>query len=264
MPEEQRPALSFIAAAMWTIGAVFLLDLTVRVTEAVRPGASLDLINVTACHVLTYSALVLVMLRIYAPETRVREEVAFRAPAPIWVIGAALLGAGIYPALDVLDAAIARRFPMSTEDVESIGKLLAAPTVARRILIGVAFLGIIPAVCEVFFRGVLFGGLRKAGRESLVILGTAVYFTAARAPNERTLASSFALGLLLGWVRERSGSIVASFVAHTSFFLVPVLPLLLGRDPAADLVVPPVLIGAGLGVAALVGALFEWRARRTG
>jgi membrane protease YdiL (CAAX protease family) len=256
---EARP-LTFIAAAVWTIGAVLLLQVAIAVTEAARPGAMADLVNVTACELLAYSALVFAMLRVYAPETRVREAVALRAVGPLAVLGAAALGAGIYPALDLVDGLVARRFPPSTEELELLGKLLAAPTSARRVALGVAVLVLMPAVEEVFFRGVIFGGLRKSGRAPLVVLGSAVYFTAARA-NERTVASVFALGLLLAWLRDRTRSIVPTFVAHAAFFAVPVVPLVMGRDPALDLAFPRTWILGGLGVAAFVAGVFEWRSR---
>jgi membrane protease YdiL (CAAX protease family) len=263
MPDEPRQ-LTFVAAAMWTIGAVLLRDAVLMATEAARPGALGDLINVTACELLAYSALVFAMLRVYAPDTRVREAIALRWVGPLAILGAAILGAGLCPALDFLDGLVAARFPASTDETELLEKLLAAPTPARRVLVGVAVLGFIPAVEEVYFRGVLFGGLREPQkRASLVILGSAVYFTAACA-SARTVVSVFALGLVLSWLRDRTRSIAPSFVAHSAFFAVPVAPILMGRNAAEDLVFPRAWLAGGLAAAAVVAALFEWSARRRG
>lgn len=71
-----------------------------------------------------------------------------------------------------------------------------------------------PVVEEIFFRGLLFAGLRKRGvSTALTVILTAVIFAAFHFEPVRMLIL-LPTGLVLGWVRARTGSTGASIVAH--------------------------------------------------
>lgn len=81
-------------------------------------------------------------------------------------------------------------------------------------------LAIAPGVCEeVFFRGFLFGGLRPvmSGRATVfvtaVIFGLFHFVLAGGAAPERLLPSTL-IGLLLGWIRLRSDSLLPGISLH--------------------------------------------------
>ncbi|HBE70046.1 MAG TPA: hypothetical protein DDW52_18015, partial [Planctomycetaceae bacterium] len=81
-------------------------------------------------------------------------------------------------------------------------------------------LGVIPGVCEeCFFRGYVLGGLRQHLSPRAAIICSAIAFglfhvvLAGGASPERLLPSTL-MGLLLGWVAWRSGSIVPSIILH--------------------------------------------------
>ena len=81
-------------------------------------------------------------------------------------------------------------------------------------------LGVVPGVCEeCFFRGYLFNGLRDHFKPLGTILITAVAFglfhvvLAGGAAPERLLPSTL-MGILLGWVRWRSNSLLPSILLH--------------------------------------------------
>lgn len=262
---EQRP-LSFVAAAAWTLGMVLVVEVAGSVTELARPGAGLDLVSVTMCHVLGYSAVVLAMLRVYAPDARVRDVLAFR-PAPLaYLVFAVVIGASLYPAASWVDALVARRFPSRPEELDALGRLMATPTAGRRAFLGAAFVLIMPAFEEVFFRGVLFGRLRRVGPDGatrtpgMVVLATAVYFAIAHG-DPRSFASVLALGAMLGWLRDRARSVVPTILAQAAFFAVPVVPILRGGDPMADESYGRAITLGGLAVAALAAAALEWMSR---
>jgi ABC-2 type transport system permease protein/sodium transport system permease protein len=82
-------------------------------------------------------------------------------------------------------------------------------------------LGIAPGVCEeCFFRGFLYNGLREHLRTQTTIFATAIAFglfhivLAGGAAPERILPSTL-MGLLLGWVRWRSGSLIPGILLHS-------------------------------------------------
>jgi membrane protease YdiL (CAAX protease family) len=266
---EQRRRLTAAGAAAWTIAVAVLLELAISVTEAARPGAFTDLVNITACHMLSYSVVVLVMLRVYEPETSVRDVVALRSPGQSALAAVAMLGLGavigacVYPALSALEALVALRYPPSSEEIDALRTLTDVPSLGRRAFLGASLIVLTPVADEVFFRGVLFGGLRRAHRAGYVILGTALCFAFTRA-DVRSFASVLALGVILGWLRERSGSILTTLAAQVAFFAVPVVPILGGRDPMSDEVFPRAWIGGGVAVALVAALVMEvwWRRRR--
>jgi membrane protease YdiL (CAAX protease family) len=239
-PSSERPSkatITFLAAAGWTIGATFLQQIAVTATEALRPGAIADLVNHTACRILTYSILSFIMLRIYAPEGSIRSTFGVRRVAIVALPLAAMLGAGLAPALSTLDTIVSRRFPLDPSELEFMNKLMETRTPAQRAAIALSSVIAFPLVHELFFRGILFGGLRRArtgdgralGSTDRVIVATAVYFAASQG-DPRSLPLFLALGLVTGWLRALSGSVLPAFVAHAAFFAVPIVPIVRGGE----------------------------------
>lgn len=268
-PSSERPskaAITFLAAAGWTIGATFLQQIAVTATEALRPGAIADLVNQTVCRILTYSILSFVMLRIYAPEGSIRDTFGIRRVALVALPLAALLGAGLAPALSTLDTIVSKRFPLDQSEIEIINKLMETRTPAQRAGIALSSVVAFPLVHELFFRGLLFGGLRRArtadglplGSAERVIVATSVYFAASQG-DPRSLPLFLALGIVTGWLRALSGSILPAFVAHAAFFAVPVVPILRGGE--GDDIYPRTWIigGVTLSVAAAIACWLTLR-----
>ena len=257
--QDGRRPISFVAAAGWAIGATLFLDVAVAFTEFARPGALQDLVSLTGCHVLTYSLVAFVMLRMYEPDTGVLRVFAIRRAPVLAFPLAAIVGAGIYPALTVVDGIAAKRFPPTPEETELIGNLMTATTTGKRVALVMALVFLMPAAEELFFRGLLFGGLRRS-REGMAILGTAIYFAAARG-GIRAFGSMIVLGLVLAWLRSRAGSTLVSLTAHVAFFAVPVIPMVMGRDPMADEIYPRSWVIGGLVIATAAGLLAELMSR---
>jgi membrane protease YdiL (CAAX protease family) len=256
-PSGERRPLSFLAAASWTIGANLALVVAVQLTEAARPGARADLVNVTACYVLTYSLILFTMLRVYEPETRVREVLAVRRCSFFGAALAVVSGASIYPALSWVDDWMSKRFPTPDEERELIDRLMEAGSRGQRAVIVITFVLIMPLVQELFFRGVLYGGLRRGRVSSLAIVGTAVFFAAANL-DPRAFPMLIVLGLLLTWLRSRSGSVIPSTLAHVAFWAVPLAPLVIGRQEV-EIYPRTWIIGGAVGAlvaALLAGAIF--------
>jgi membrane protease YdiL (CAAX protease family) len=259
--ENRGKPLSFLAAASWTVALTLLLGVAVAFTEMARAGASTDLVNVTACHALAYSLVLFVMLRLYAPAVSVRQALALRPASPLHAVLAAVAGAGLYPALSELDELFARRFPHSDEDVAAASKLLDATTTPGRVMLVVSLVMLMPVAEELFFRGMLFGGIKK-GRTAPVAIGTTALCFMVSQQDPRGFASCLALGLLLGWLRAQSGSVVSSIAAHAAFFLVPILPIALGRPGAAEITYSWRWMAAGIAAGALAALAASWLAAR--
>ena len=84
-------------------------------------------------------------------------------------------------------------------------------------LFGQLAIGLYPAVCEEFlYRGVIYGLLLRSGRPWLANLGQAVAFSLAHLVSVR-LPWTFVMGLFLGWIRARTGSLWACMALHFVF-----------------------------------------------
>ncbi len=85
-----------------------------------------------------------------------------------------------------------------------------------------------PVVEELFFRGLLFGALRKRGVSALwTVVVTALVFTGFHFEPMRVLIL-LPTALALGWVRHRTGSTGASMLAHGLVNAPGALALLVG------------------------------------
>lgn len=130
--------------------------------------------------------------------------------------GWATLGAGV----GLFAAAIAALVTMLfVDDLSSSAGEAAQDLVessSRPALIAFAFIIMVggPIVEEIFFRGLLFGAIRKRGVNApWTIILTAVIFAAFHLEPTRILVL-LPTGLVLGWVRWKTGSTGASMVAH--------------------------------------------------
>lgn len=98
--------------------------------------------------------------------------------------------------------------PEMVAELEKALSLDGAPLVTM--LIVLAFL---PAVCEeIVFRGFIFAGFRRLG-PWVGVIGTAVLFGVMHGSVYRFLPT-FTLGVALGWIRLRTGSILPGIVVH--------------------------------------------------
>lgn len=119
-------------------------------------------------------------------------------------------------------------------------------------------LGLLPGVCEeLFFRGLVFAGLRRLGVRTGLVL-TAVCFGVAHASIYRLLPT-LTMGLILGVVRWRTGSIVCSMIVHTvnngliaTLAQKPDLVRLVGLSPQGTMAEGPTAIGSFMLLTALV------------
>jgi Type II CAAX prenyl endopeptidase Rce1-like len=195
------------------------------------------------------------MVRVHAREASLRWTLGIRAPAALHVPLAAAAGAGLYPLTATLDSVIAARWPYDADVVALGEKLLNVPTLRARVTLVVVASVVIPIAREVFFRGIVFGELRRSAGAQMAIASSAVFY-ASFAGEPRQMPTALLLGLSLGVLRERTGTVVTAILAHLAYESVEGIPILLGGDPAADVAYPTkwVVGGAVIALLALVGA----------
>jgi membrane protease YdiL (CAAX protease family) len=239
-----------LLAALWSVALWMLETLVVGVTEEVRRGAFSDIVTRGACAALATSVVIFLMVRVHAREVSLRATVGVLPVAPLHAVLAVAAGAGMYPLMATVDGLAQKRWPSPDDTSEVLQKLLSVPTNGARVALVVSAFVVIPLAHELFFRGILYGELRRATGVRTATLATTVLYAASQL-DWRALPTTLALGLALARLRERSGSVAAPVVAHTAYWAVVGVPILRGADPMADITYPARWIVGGAVIALL-------------
>jgi len=246
-----RRAFTPLAGAGWTFALFLLEQICAGVTEEARPGAFTDIVSRAACVVLATSILCFLMVRVYAPEGSLRDVFGFRWPGwgtTVRLPLCALAGAALRPAMSTLDDKIVARWPVDAEAVEGMQKIL---THSSRVELIVAIFVVIPIARELFFRGILYGELRRSTPALSAITSSAILF-AAFTFEPREIPSALLLGLAFAVMREGAGTVLAPIAGQLGFWAVDAVPFLRGADPNADVVYPTKWLAGGVAAAVVI------------
>lgn len=170
------------------------------------------------------------------------------APAPARFLAAGVLigGSAWYLNLALVDALVT----VEREEVETLEQLVERPPLAV-VLIAIA---LAPAICEeVLFRGALLRGLASRLHPAVALLIAAAMFSLYHFKPVQMLPT-FTLGLVLGALSLRAGSILPSAIAH---FLNNAMAIIVHRQESEPLsrglTEHPHLALAGFGALFVVG-----------
>jgi membrane protease YdiL (CAAX protease family) len=192
------------------------------------------------------------MVRWHAPDLPMRGVLGMRGISPLHVPLAIAAGAGLFPLMSTVDSLIVKRWPIQDDSAaEGIEKLLAS---SSRVGLVVAALVVVPIARELFYRGILYGGIRATVNVRVAILATSVFY-ACSFLDPQQMPTALALGFALAWLRERSGTVIAPILAQLAYGSVEGIPILRGQDLEADVTYPAKWIAGGAAIAllALVG-----------
>ena len=126
-----------------------------------------------------------------------------------------LLGVTLHPTYVMLSKFVSHLYPLSEQTVAAMkpftDQIGSAPW-----LVVVLLMAALPAVCEeLAFRGFIFGGLvRDRGRVRAVLI-TAVMFGISHGVLQQSITATI-MGLVLGWITLRTGSVLPCILVHFS------------------------------------------------
>jgi sodium transport system permease protein len=193
-------SLSATGALLLVLAAVATLIVGSQI--ALRAGAPLHVAMAIAQ--LALLALALIVLRAaYLPA----RALGIAAAPPRFVVAGALIGVSAwYLNLALVDAFVS----VERAEVETLERLVERPTLAA-VLLAVA---LAPAVCEeVLFRGALLRGLAsRIPPAAALVIASAMFSLYHWKPVQ--MLPTFTLGLVLGVLALRAGSILPSVIAH--------------------------------------------------
>jgi sodium transport system permease protein len=166
-------------------------------------------VAVTQLVVVVTPALLMTVMLTRSP----RQTLLLRWPRWGAIAATALLAVVLHPAAHVLQKAVMHLYPLSEEMQEALAGLesLFAGAPWWQIVMVVATA---PAVCEeLAFRGFIFTGLRNTGSPWRAICVSAVFFGLSHGILQQSLIACL-IGVLLGWLALRTGSILPGMVFH--------------------------------------------------
>jgi ABC-2 type transport system permease protein/sodium transport system permease protein len=221
-PDEKSPACTPMAAVLALAVAFPLTFLSSQF--AVRELHALPAAMLIASAIIT--ALVFAgvpLLLLAARNVELRTAMSLRHASPLSLAAAALLGVSLWPFAFEMLLLIERLGIVSFDESflaqarEIVARLRAAP-----VPLVYLSLAVIPAVCEeLFFRGMFLSAMRSRTRTAdwQAIVVSSLAFAAFHVIVRDTLSierffPSFFLGLVLGWVCVRTGSLFPGMLLH--------------------------------------------------
>ena len=145
--------------------------------------------------------------------TSVRKGLRLRMPHWSALPVAVLLGVTLHPSYVILAGAISRMYPISDQAIASMkpftDQIESAPWMTVILLMAV-----VPAICEeLAFRGFIFGGLVRRRGQLRAVIVTAVMFGVSHGILQQSISATI-MGLMLGWIALRTGSVLPGILIH--------------------------------------------------
>jgi membrane protease YdiL (CAAX protease family) len=152
------------------------------------------------------------------------ETFSWRKPTITLMIAAILLGVGLSPWMQLLQMGQEKLWPPNHEYQQSLLQMLL-PSIERFPLLMPLLIGILAGTCEeILFRGPIQKGLLRRLPVWPAIVITALLFAAAHL-DLYGLPIRTLLGVILGWMVVRTGTIFPAMATHAAFDITQLLHL---------------------------------------
>ena len=255
--------LSVAVALGWTLGVTLILRFSVALLDHLRPGAGSDIVSLTACEAVAYLLGCFGVLQLHAPEASARGALGLRPSHPAMPAFGAALGLALLLPTESLRQLTERFMPETEQELAARAALLSTDSTLRVVILIISVACVVPLVEELFFRGALFGGLRRATSASTAALASTLFFVFGHF-NPKLWPQILVVALVLGYLRAASGSLFPCLALHVAFNGATVAAHLSGvASVTRPLILPwPVLLGGWAATAVLL-FLVQYVARRS-
>lgn len=200
-------------AQAYACGAIILVALFFgRLAATSVPG---DLAGITKMILSPQLGLILApaLLMSVMLTTSIRTSLRIRFPNWLALPIAVALGITLHPLYLALGRWIEYTYPVSEEAKQAMLPFVEQIETVPWLTI-VFLMAFIPAICEeLAFRGFIFGGLVRQGGRLRAVLVTALMFGISHGFLQQSIAAS-CMGVLLGWVALRTGSVLPCILLH--------------------------------------------------
>ncbi len=172
-----------------------------------------------------------------------RQTLLLKPPRWRMVTAAAVLAVALHPFILAFDSLIVWIYPIAPKVQQAADELQKMFTSANVWLL-ILCIAAMPAVCEeIAFRGFILSGFRRLGNNRRAIVVSALFFGIAHGFLQQEI-NAFVMGLLLGYLAVRSGSLLPGMTFHflhnsLSVLSAKITPELIERFPPLGLLVHP-------------------------
>ncbi|MCH2110627.1 MAG: CPBP family intramembrane metalloprotease [Polyangiaceae bacterium] len=232
-------------AALWMFIAFLLFLFFVSLSATFFPKENLGVLLLSG---LSASAFLIVSARLlgsYPMGDNLAAAVALRSTAwPLLPLGA-LIGAGLQLPAERIHQWVVQVFPPSAEQLAKQAKIFDVQNSVTAVGMVVTLCLIVPLAEETFFRGVIYGAMRRSAVSvSRAFWTVAVGFTLCHL-SLQTIFSIAIVAIILGAMRSWSGSLYPPLLAHIAFNGVTVFSQLRGATEISlvDLTLSQELLG---------------------
>jgi membrane protease YdiL (CAAX protease family) len=212
-----RPMRALVALLVCLYAAMLLAGLA----QQFAPKTEVSLTTRMVLAALCFQGAALIFVRRFLAEHQTDWRAAFglgRGPAR--ALGRGALAAAVFLPVGLLlqgaSAMLLTWLNVQPEVQPAVQALRESAAWWDRALMGVVAVALAPWAEEILFRGILYPALRHAGFRRVAWWGTAVLFAAVHW-NAATFLPLLLFALLLTWLYERTGNLLAPIAAHALF-----------------------------------------------
>ena len=227
-PQPTPPPFRLKLAFAWTGLITAVLWLALLGVYLIFKQRAQDIALLGATQVLVYSGVL--WLFAFAQGARVRDVIAPRLVPLRLCLAAAALGFVLQIPATMLSNIVEHFFPVPDAVLHQRMLRLTPHSTAH----GVAIFAVVavfgPCLEELFFRGALFGALRRGYTAGTTISAVSLCFALGHL-ELRLLLPLYVVALALGDVRERSGSVWPGFALHAAFNAATLAAVFSGNVP---------------------------------
>jgi sodium transport system permease protein len=172
-----------------------------------------------------------------------RQTLLLKLPRWRMVPAAAVLAIALHPFIVALNSLVVWLYPIAPQMQQMLEELQQKFSSANVGLL-VLCVAAMPAVCEeLAFRGFILSGFRRLGNNRRAIIISALFFGITHGFLQQSI-NAFVLGLVLGYLAVRSGSLLPGVIFHflhnsMSVLSAKVTPEMIERFPTLGLLVHP-------------------------
>lgn len=204
----------YVHAFIWTFIATAVLTSGMVLARGVWPTA--PVLRVGLFEVLAYGGTTLLLLRFHAPNASPRKLCGLRPTHPaLFALGIAL-GAALQGPAETLRLLSEHYVPASEQELLERSALLSPTSVQSQLLITLVLACVGPLLEEVFFRGAVYGALRRYNGPGVAASISGLCFVVGHT-NPRIWLSLACVAAILSYLRAVSGSVMPSLAVHVTF-----------------------------------------------
>jgi membrane protease YdiL (CAAX protease family) len=230
---QNRPITPVLAFG-WTLSVAFALLFTASLIASARPSAATDAVTLGAVEAAVFLLGISALLRLHGKDVSLAASVGLRPTHAALPFLGMLLGFTVHFPAEAVDVFIQRFSPDSANDIAQEVALLTSDSPVRFALVLFFIACVAPLVEELFFRGALFGALRRGESFATTTVVIAACFVTGHLGQWRRWPALLVVALVMTYVRAVSGSLLPSIALHVVFNAVTVVFFALGQVPTPE------------------------------